>query len=146
MSQNPPQTHWNLPAVAYGAVYFRKSNPPREDWERDYAQAARDGMNTFRHWFLWGATEIAPGEFDWDDYDRQMELGEKYGIGAIIAEVTHSAPEWAFRQMAHARYQRLMGQKSAARCEIAAQPAVFLGCASTTRTRCNSPKTGSLNW
>lgn len=54
------QTAWNLPAIAYGAVYFRKSGPPREDWERDYAQAARDGMNTFRHWFLWSAIEVAP--------------------------------------------------------------------------------------
>src|SRR5664279_1498495 len=37
----------------YGAVYFRKSNPPAEDWARDHATAARVGMNTFRHWFLW---------------------------------------------------------------------------------------------
>ena len=26
----------DLPKFPYGAVYFRKSNPPREDWERDY--------------------------------------------------------------------------------------------------------------
>ena len=30
--------------LPYGAVYFRKSNPPREDWERDYARQA--GMDT----------------------------------------------------------------------------------------------------
>jgi beta-galactosidase len=41
-----------LPAFDYGAVYFRKSNPPREDWERDYRTAAEDGLNLFRHWFL----------------------------------------------------------------------------------------------
>ena len=56
--------------VPYGAVYFRKSNPPRKDWERDYGQAARDGMNIFRHWFMWGSIETAPGRFDWEDYDR----------------------------------------------------------------------------
>ena len=38
-----------LPACPYGAVYFRKSNPPREDWERDYRTAAEDGLNLFRH-------------------------------------------------------------------------------------------------
>ena len=53
----------------YGAVYFRKSNPPPEDWERDYRTAAEDGLNAFRHWFLWSAIEVAPGEYDWADYD-----------------------------------------------------------------------------
>ena len=27
-------------SFTYGAVYFRKSNPPRADWARDYATAA----------------------------------------------------------------------------------------------------------
>ena len=39
------------PVFPYGAVYFRKSNPPAEDWERDHKTAARVGMNAFRHWF-----------------------------------------------------------------------------------------------
>jgi hypothetical protein len=37
------------PAFPYGAVYFRKSNPPEQDWARDHRTAARVGMNTFRH-------------------------------------------------------------------------------------------------
>src|SRR5262245_48944980 len=49
----------------YGAVYFRKSNPPEQDWARDHATAARIGMNTFRHWFMWEAVEVAPGKYDW---------------------------------------------------------------------------------
>jgi len=31
--------------VPFGAVYFRKSNPPRDDWERDYGVAAADGLS-----------------------------------------------------------------------------------------------------
>jgi beta-galactosidase len=84
------------PQVAYGAVYFRKSNPPREDWARDYKQAAADGMNLFRHWFLWGAIEVAPGVYDWDDYDAQLEFGEVNGIGTVIAEFSECSPEWFF--------------------------------------------------
>lgn len=83
--------------LPYGAVYFRKSNPPREDWEKDYQQAAKDGVNIFRHWFMWGAIETAPGVYDWQDYDRQMELAAKYKIKTIIAEITTSVPEWVFR-------------------------------------------------
>jgi hypothetical protein len=36
-----------VPQVPFGAVYFRKSNPPQEDWERDYGVAAEDGLNVF---------------------------------------------------------------------------------------------------
>jgi len=41
------------PVFPYGGVYFRKSNPPREDWERDYKTAAELGANVMRHWFMW---------------------------------------------------------------------------------------------
>ncbi|MGH9631643.1 MAG: beta-galactosidase [Bryobacteraceae bacterium] len=91
------------PAFPYGAVYFRKSNPPEEDWARDHKTAADVGMNTFRHWFMWAVIEVAPGEYDWRDYDRQMDLAAKNGIGVIIAEMSNSAPEWMFEQYPHAR-------------------------------------------
>ena len=101
-----------LPRFPYGAVYFRKTNPPREDWERDYARAAKDGMNTFRHWFMWGSIEVEPGKFDWADYDAQLDLAAKYGIKTIVAEVVHSAPEWAFNRFAHAQFVLPDGRKS----------------------------------
>jgi len=89
----------------YGAVYFRKSNPPEQDWARDHQAARRIGMNTFRHWFMWGAIETAPGKYDWRDYDRMMDLAAQNGIKVVIAELTTSAPEWAFRKYAYARYR-----------------------------------------
>jgi len=94
-----------VPVFPYGAVYFRKSNPPAEAWARDHATAARVGMNTFRHWFLWGAIEVTPGKFDWADYDRMMDLAEANGLKVIIAEFTTNAPEWAFHKYASARYK-----------------------------------------
>ena len=48
-----------------GGVYFRKSNPPSGEWARDHATAHELGMNTFRHWFMWSALEVAPGKWDW---------------------------------------------------------------------------------
>ncbi|MCU6796542.1 beta-galactosidase [Paenibacillus sp. WQ 127069] len=89
------------PQVAYGAVYFRKSNPPGQDWERDYAQAAKDGMNIFRHWFMWGNIEVAPGVYDWEDYDRHMDLASQYGIRTIIAEMISFIPQWMYRTHSH---------------------------------------------
>lgn len=75
----------NVPVFPYGAVYFRKSNPPEQDWARDHQTAARVGMNTFRHWFMWSAIEIAPGKYDWRDYDRMMDLAAQNGIKVVIA-------------------------------------------------------------
>jgi beta-galactosidase len=98
-----------LPQVPFGAVYFRKSNPPREDWDRDYGVAAEDGMNVFRHWFMWSAIERKPGVYDWDDYDRQMDLAAKNGIKTIVAELTHTVPDWAYRKFSYARQIRADG-------------------------------------
>lgn len=95
--------------VPAGAVYFRKSNPPREDWARDYGVAAEDGLNVFRHWFMWSAIERKPGEYDWDEYDRQLDLAAENGIKTIIAELTHTVPDWAYRKYADARQMKADG-------------------------------------
>src|SRR5437016_10890154 len=94
----------DLPVFPYGAVYFRKSNPPEADWARDHQTAARIGMNTFRHWFMWSAIEVAPGKYDWRDYDRMMDLAAQNGIKVVIAELITAAPEWAFHKYPQARY------------------------------------------
>ena len=99
---DPPKTQ--PAAFPYGAVYFRKSNPPEQDWARDHQTAARIGMNTFRHWFMWSAIEVAPGQYDWRDYDRMMDLAASNGIKVVIAELITAAPEWAFHKYPHARY------------------------------------------
>jgi beta-galactosidase len=106
-SEPLPQVH-DVPlgsVFPYGAVYFRKTNPPEQDWARDHQTASRVGMNTFRHWFFWGAIEIAPGKFDWSDYDRMMDLAAANGIKVVIAELVTCAPEWAFHKYASARYK-----------------------------------------
>jgi beta-galactosidase len=99
-----------LPAFPYGAVYFRKSNPPAADWERDYGTAGEDGLNVFRHWFLWSAIEVAPGVFDWAEYDKQLDLAARNGMKTVVAEFLSAAPEWAWRTYAHARYQDASGK------------------------------------
>ena len=92
------------PAFPYGAVYFRKSNPPEQDWERDHKLAAKMGVNIMRHWFMWASVENSPDRYDWRDYDRMMDLAAQNGIKVVIAELVTAAPEWAFRTFPQARY------------------------------------------
>lgn len=111
----------------YGAVYFRKSSPQKKDFARDYAQAAQDGMNTFRHWFLWHAIEVAPGVYDWDEWDTQLELAEKHGMKTIIAECIHAAPEWVFHELSHARFQDQDGRAMISKMRNSTATAGFSG-------------------
>ena len=102
----------NLPAFPFGAVYYRVSNPPKKDWERDYKTASEDANNIFRHWFLWSAIERSPGTYTWDDYDRQLDLAAENGIKTIIAEMMTIAPEWTTRLYPHARIEHADGTLS----------------------------------
>lgn len=99
----------NLPAFPFGAVYYRVSNPPKKDWERDYRTASEDANNIFRHWFLWSAIERTPGTYTWDDYDRQLDLAAEHGMKTIIAEMMTIAPEWTTRLYPHARIEHADG-------------------------------------
>src|SRR5689334_13402074 len=91
------------PVFPFGAVYFRKSGPPEQDWERDHKRAAEMGLNVFRHWFMWASIENAPGKYDWRDYDRMVELEGQNNIRVIIAEIVNGAPEWMWDKYPQAR-------------------------------------------
>ena len=101
----------NAPQVPFGAVYFRKSNPPRADWERDYSIASKDGLNVFRHWAMWNAIERKPGVFDWEDYDRQLDLAAKNGLKTVIAEMSMTTPDWMIRKYPDAVQVRNDGER-----------------------------------
>ena len=92
---NAQEKPWPDPAFPFGAVYFRKSSPPEQDWERDHKTAAQLGVNVFRHWFMWASIENSPGHYDWRDYDRMVELEAQNHIKMVIAEIVSAgAPEW----------------------------------------------------
>src|ERR1051326_7342252 len=98
------QNSFPNPVFPFGAVYFRKSNPPEQDWERDHKTAAQMGVNIFRHWFMWASIENSPGKYDWRDYDRMVELEGQNRIKVVIAEIVNGAPEWIGDQSPHARH------------------------------------------
>jgi beta-galactosidase len=108
---SPEEVRKASSGFAYGAVYFRKTNPPEADWERDYETARQDGFTSFRHWFMWSAVEVSRGEFDWSDYDRQLDLAAANGMTTIIAEHIAIAPEWAYRAFPDSRYETVDGDR-----------------------------------
>ena len=99
------------PVYPFGAVYFRKSNPPEQDWERDHKTAAQMGVNMFRHWFMWASIENSPGKYDWRDYDRMVELEKQNHIKVVIAEIMVGAPEWMWDKYPQARRVDSLGNQ-----------------------------------
>ncbi|MCH8120567.1 MAG: DUF1080 domain-containing protein [Planctomycetes bacterium] len=57
-------------------------------------------MNVMRHWFMWSAIEVTPGEYDWRDCDRMLELEAQNGtVGGVLDLVPpklnmHKLGEW----------------------------------------------------
>jgi beta-galactosidase len=100
------------PVFPFGAVYFRKSNPPEQDWERDHKNAAQMGVNIFRHWFMWASVENSPGKYDWRDYDRMVELEAQNRIMVVIAEIMIGAPEWMWDKYPAARRIEATGEEA----------------------------------
>ncbi|MDR1766741.1 MAG: beta-galactosidase [Lachnospiraceae bacterium] len=96
-------------SIEIGAVYYRRSNPPERDWERDYRTAAADGHTMFRHWFTWNCIHVAPGTFDWAPYDRQLDLAAEHGIKTVIAEHVFEAPDWLYRSCPEGRVETADG-------------------------------------
>ena len=95
--------------VEIGAVYYRRSAPPEQDWERDYQVAKEDGHTMFRHWFTWNSVHVAPDAFDWAPFDRHLDLAAKYGIKTIIAEHIYEAPDWLYRICPEGRTESASG-------------------------------------
>jgi len=91
--------------IEIGAVYYRRSNPPQHDWDRDYTVAKEDGHTIFRHWLTWNVAHIAPDTFDWEPFDRQLELSVKHGIKSIIAEHIYEAPDWLYHACPEGRLE-----------------------------------------
>src|SRR5437667_11692229 len=112
LSVVPQDNHFPDPVFPFGAVYFRKSNPPEQDWERDHKTAARMGVNIFRHWFMWASIENSPGQYDWRDYDRMVELEGQNRIKVVIAEIVNGAPEWMWDKYPQARRVGSAGEES----------------------------------
>src|SRR5215471_6394010 len=106
------QNRWPDPIFPFGAVYFRKSSPPEQDWERDHKTAAALSVNVFRHWFMWASIENAPGKYDWRDYDRMVELEAQHHIKVVIAEIMNGAPEWMWDKYPQARHIDNTGRES----------------------------------
>lgn len=79
----------------YGVQYLRGETPRMDQWEKDFKNMKKMGVNTIRVWLLWNRLEIREGVIDYDYLDKIFDLGDRYDIKIGCLFHLHAAPEWA---------------------------------------------------
>jgi beta-galactosidase len=82
-----------------GTQYYRAPFPESKYWEDDMARMKDAGLNTVQLWVLWGWVEAKPGQFQFDDYDRLVEIADQQGLGVILSTIAEIHPYWIHREI-----------------------------------------------
>lgn len=88
----------------FGSQYYRPPNPRPEDWERDLDTLADLGFNIIKIWAMWTWTHRAPGEFDFSDLLRLLDLAGQRGLHVLVNTIPENAPYWLEAMHPEARF------------------------------------------
>ncbi len=80
-----------------GTQYYRPPFPEGRYWEEDFARIKACGLNTVQLWVVWAWVESKPGAFNFDDYDRLVELADKHGLRVVLSTIAAIHPYWIHR-------------------------------------------------
>ncbi len=94
-----------------GAQYYRPPFPVGKHWDDDLCRMRDTGLDTVQFWVLWGWVESKPGVFDYDDYDRLMELAGKHGLKVVLSTIAEIQPLWIHREVPGSEMITNMGWK-----------------------------------
>ncbi len=110
-----------------GVQYYRPPSPDESLWEQDIAAIARAGFGTVQLWLIWGWVETTPGEFEWGDYDRLMDLAHANGLTVVISTIAEMQPAWVLRRYPDAAMVDHLGRVTPSTTRVEAQAGVTPG-------------------
>lgn len=85
--------------INLGTQYYRAPFPENRFWDDDLRRMKDAGLNTVQLWILWAWVEARPGHFEFDDYDRLVELAGKHGLGVVLSTIAEIQPYWIHREV-----------------------------------------------
>lgn len=89
MSQNWRSEHFNL-----GACYYPE-HWPEQLWETDFKRMREHGFRIIRvAEFAWSIFEPEEGRFEFDLFDRAIDLAHQHGLKVIVGTPTATPPAW----------------------------------------------------
>jgi beta-galactosidase len=91
-----------FPLGASHAPYTRAEAAPIGEWEQDFIQMKKCGLNTVSVFAAWDKIEKAPGKFDFHELDHVFQLAEKHDMKLSVAIGVHLGfskytPRWFMR-------------------------------------------------
>ncbi|MGM9471308.1 beta-galactosidase [Pseudarthrobacter sp. YS3] len=94
----PPYPPVDSPHLYVGANYHPHDSAP-EQWERDISMMSAAGLTVVRLGHLaWDSYEPEDGRFEFEWFDRVMDLMHGAGIGVILDIAVRPAPLWLHRK------------------------------------------------
>lgn len=83
--------------IHLGTQYYRPPFPEQRFWEGDLKQMADAGLNTVQLWVVWAWVESKPDTYNFDDYERIVEIADKCGLEVVLSTIAAVHPYWIHR-------------------------------------------------
>lgn len=94
-----------------GVQYYRPPFPESRFWDDDLGEIKNSGIDTLQLWVVWAWVEANPGLFNFDDYDRLVELAGKKGLNVVLSTIAEVHPYWIHREVPGSEMIDHMGHK-----------------------------------
>jgi len=93
----------------YGTQYYRAPTPARGDWVRDLKAIREHNFGVVKLWLMWTSVHLAPGKFDFGEFDDILDLADRYGLKVVAQTVLENCPYWLDEMYPEARYVAVDG-------------------------------------
>ena len=98
------------------AQYYRPPFPNQKYWADDFARMRDAGLHAAQLWCIWGWMESEPGKFQFDDYDRLIDLATKRGLKIVLSTIGEIHPFWIHRVVPGSEMIDEMGHRVISSC------------------------------
>lgn len=82
-----------------GVQYYRPPFPVQKHWISDLKRIRDSGFNTLQLWVTWAWVESQPGVFNFDDYDRLVEMAHAEGLNVLLSTIAELHPHWIHHEI-----------------------------------------------
>ena len=63
----------------------------------DFARIKQSGLDTIQLWVVWAWVKTKPGQFNFNDYDRLVDLAGRHGLNVVLSTIAEVHPYWIHR-------------------------------------------------
>jgi beta-galactosidase len=77
-----------------GVQYYRPPFPVQKHWSQDLRRIRESGIDTLQLWVTWAWVESRPGQFEFSDYDRLVDLAHEAGLSVLLSTIAELQPHW----------------------------------------------------